>query len=221
MRSEPSGAFITSAIELKLDKCTMFEWQKHSQKHDEVPRYEELLAFIDLSARATESLVDHKTIRHDPLYHKRSFPKGGAVASHASNAELLSSQCILCKPNKHPLYAYQHFRDMSHEAKINTVRSNGLCMNCLTPSHFVRQCTSAHQCKRCQKSHHTLLHTDSTPQKSVPTSYSSTSMNPQAPSFMPKPANTKVEQNEVSSNTAIQLRSSALLMTCCVIGLCP
>ena len=27
---EPSGAFITSIFELKLDTMTMFEWQKHS-----------------------------------------------------------------------------------------------------------------------------------------------------------------------------------------------
>lgn len=53
----------------------MFEWQKHSQKHDEVPHYEELLAFLDHCARATELLVDHKTIRHDPLYHKGIFPE--------------------------------------------------------------------------------------------------------------------------------------------------
>lgn len=164
MGSELSGAFMTSAIKLKLHKCTMFEWQKHSQKHDEDPYYEELLAFLDLRARATESLVGHTT--HCTT--KGSFPKGGAVASHASNAELLSSQCILI-PDRRPLYACQRFRDMSHEAKINTVKSNGLCMNCLTPSHFVKRCTSAHQCKRCQKPHHTLLHTDSTPQKSVPT----------------------------------------------------
>ena len=29
---EPSGPFITSALDLKLDQNTMFEWQKHSQK---------------------------------------------------------------------------------------------------------------------------------------------------------------------------------------------
>lgn len=36
-----------------------------------------------------------------------------------------------------------------------------------------------------------------------------------------KHANTEVEQNEVLSNTAIQLRSSALLITCCVLVYAP
>ena len=30
MEYEPSGPFITSALELKLDTNTMFEWQKHT-----------------------------------------------------------------------------------------------------------------------------------------------------------------------------------------------
>ena len=205
MGSDPSGPFITSAIELKLDKCTMFEWQKHSQKCDEVPPYEEILAFLDLRARATESMVDTRNVRPDPPHHKHGFSKGGNVASHAGNAEVTSNQCTLCKPDKHPLYSCPRFRDMSHESKINTVKSNGLCMNCLTPNHFVKQCTSTHRCKRCQKPHHTLLHTNGVPHKPA-----SSSMNPSAPAFAPDPANTV---NKVSSNIAIQLRSNALMMT--------
>ena len=34
---EPSGPFITSVLEIKLDTNTMFEWQKHSQESSEVP----------------------------------------------------------------------------------------------------------------------------------------------------------------------------------------
>ncbi len=41
---------------------------------------------------------------------------------------------------------------------ISIPKGNGLCMNCLRPGHFVRRCTSTQRCRRCQKSHHTLLH---------------------------------------------------------------
>ena len=44
MDYEPSGPFITSVLELKLDTNTMFEWQKHSQSATSVPHYGELLA---------------------------------------------------------------------------------------------------------------------------------------------------------------------------------
>ena len=49
MGYEPSGPFITSALELKLDQTTMFAWQKHSQKFEGVPHYQDL-AFLNLHA---------------------------------------------------------------------------------------------------------------------------------------------------------------------------
>ena len=46
MDYEPSGPFITSALELKLDTNTMFEWQKFSQDSPKVPHYRDLLEFL-------------------------------------------------------------------------------------------------------------------------------------------------------------------------------
>ncbi len=51
---EPSGSFVTSLLELKLDVNTMFEWQRHSQSSHDVPHYKELLEFINLRAQASE-----------------------------------------------------------------------------------------------------------------------------------------------------------------------
>ena len=55
MECEPSGSFITSVIELKLDTTIMFEWQKHSQTATSVPHYQALLDFINLWAQASET----------------------------------------------------------------------------------------------------------------------------------------------------------------------
>ena len=52
---EPSSPFITSVLELKLDTNTMFEWQKHSQDSTDMPHYQKLLEFINLSAQASEA----------------------------------------------------------------------------------------------------------------------------------------------------------------------
>ena len=54
---EPSGSFITSLLELKLDVNTMFEWQKHSQVTTDVPHFNDLLEFINLRAQASEASV--------------------------------------------------------------------------------------------------------------------------------------------------------------------
>ena len=230
MGYEPSGPFITSALELKLDQATMFEWQKHSQKSVGVPHYQDLLDFLNLRAQATESTVadtSNKRLKHDTPCTKKGFTPGGAVASHATSTDLSSSQCILCKPNKHPLYACPRFKEMPHESKIATIKSNGLCMNCFASNHFVKQCKSVHRCKRCQKPHHMPLHVDNTSVSSTPVSVTSQTINPTAPPFTPQNLGMKdTPQNQpqndvVSSNTAIQLKSNSLLMTCRVLVCSP
>ena len=165
MGYEPSGQFITSTLELKLDQSTMFEWQKHSQKSTGVPHYQDLLEFFNLRAEASESsLTDHpKMSWHETSNVKRISTNSGILASFTASSEPSSSQCILCKLEKHPLYACPRFRSMTHDEKVSTLKSNRLCMNCLGPNHFVKQCKSLHRCKQCQKPHHTLLHVESTP----------------------------------------------------------
>ena len=48
---KPSQAFITSLLEMKLDSTMMFEWQRHSQDHSNVPDYQELLDFLENTSR--------------------------------------------------------------------------------------------------------------------------------------------------------------------------
>ena len=236
LKSMGYDPFITSALELKLDPNTMFEWQKHSQKSTEVPHFQELLEFLDLRAQASESSlteVGHKKIRHDSHNvngHnlRRGFAPGGSVAS--------SRQCYLCKPDKHPLYACPKFKDLSHEYKIATLKANHLCMNCFSSNHFVKQCKSVHRCKRCQKPHHTLLHVASTSDSDTarvnstpatilpPRILDPTTINIAAPPFVPQEP---LEQlggeppSDVITSTAIKLRANTLLMTCRLVVCAP
>ena len=102
---EPSGPFIKSTLELKLDQSTMFEWQKHSQKSTGVPHYQDLLKFLNLWAQASESyLADHgKKSRYEMSNVKKVSTNSGIVASFTASLESSSSRCILCKPEKHPV----------------------------------------------------------------------------------------------------------------------
>ena len=47
MNYEPYGPFVTALIEEKLDKTTMFEWQRYSQESPNVhvPHFKDLLTF--------------------------------------------------------------------------------------------------------------------------------------------------------------------------------
>ena len=158
MGYEPSGAFLTSILEIKLDSGTMFEWQKHSSSSTVVPHYNDFLDFINLRAQASEHTVDDSNRRAANELRKVNKP----ITSHAASATPTSNgTCPLCKNESHLLFACNKFKGLSHERRMATVKTNGLCLNCLRSGHFSRNCKSLHKCRECQRPHHTLLHSDS------------------------------------------------------------
>ena len=123
MDYEPSGTFITSVLELKLNTNTMFEWQKFSQYSPKVLHFWDLLEFVNIQAQTSLATtkkgadVDHRL--------KTSAKQITSFAASASaNSE---STCILCKTEKHPLFACHQFKAMSHDEKISTLKSQDLC----------------------------------------------------------------------------------------------
>ena len=155
MDKEPSAPFITSLIEMKLDADTRFEWQKSSQESTDVPPYTELLEFLNLRAQASESTSSEQRRQTDARKHP--FIRS---TSHASSVSTANNHCVMCKTEKHPLYACTRFKALSRDKMIETLKSNNLCMNCLRPGHYAKQCTSLGKCRRCQRPHHTLIHNE-------------------------------------------------------------
>jgi hypothetical protein len=198
MDYEPSGPFITSVLELKLDVDTMFEWQKHSQSSATVPHYQELLEFINLRAQTSETSVpkNRKSTKNEIKrpHHMSSKP----VASFATSTSASSDKYILCKTDKHPLYACPKFKVQTPDKMISTLKTDGLCMNCLKPGHFVKQCKLLHQVSRMSEATHTTRRCTSNPRNFPPIAQ---------PSMQPT-------VNPVLSNTAMGFASNSLLMTC-------
>ena len=186
MGSEPDDRFVTSIIELKFDVDTMFEWQRHSQDKAEVPLYTEILEFLDLRAQASETSLSSSSKKPQ---RKPDHPVTTFTANSYS-----SGNCILCSSERHPLYACPKFKSMSHSDMMSTLRRNNLCTNCLNGRHSAKDCKSSHRCKRCQRPHHTILHIESNQSNFTPTA--------------------SITSPQVSSNAAVKLRSSSLLMTC-------
>ena len=151
MDYDPSGPFVTSLLELKLDQNTVFEWLRHSHDSKEVPHYQELLDFLDLRAQASETIP--KMDRKSSLPPSRKpYPQRPAYATNTSE------NCVACRNGKHPLYTCKDFRTMSHEKKMAIVKDNGLCLNCLKPGHFLKKCPSDQNCRKCHNPHHTWMH---------------------------------------------------------------
>lgn len=185
---EPSKEFITSLLELKLDPVTMFEWQRHSQEHNDVPDCEKLLEFIDLRAQAAEATVVEKKPRSS---HPPPSNKSKPIPALAASTKEAEGKCIACKSEKHPLYSCSKFRSMSHDEMVDLLKLHGHCLNCLRHGHFVRDCKSLHRCRTCQRPHHSLLHVDKTPSANL----------------ADVPAN----------HASVRIQSNLLLMTCQVL----
>ena len=121
MEYEPSGSFITSVLELKLDTNTMFEWEKYSQDSVDVPHYQRLLEFINLHAQASKALVsDHKRAsRVEDHSVKEGSNAGKSITSFtASTVNSTSHNCVICKSHKHPLYACLQFKSLPHDEMV-------------------------------------------------------------------------------------------------------
>ena len=89
------------------------------------------------------------------------------------------------------------FKSLPHEQMVSLLKSHDLCINCIRPGHFLKQCKSLHRCQKCQRPHHTLLHRESSSNKSE--------------------AQPSLLVNSVVSNAATGIKSNCLLMTCHVL----
>ena len=117
MEYEPSGHFITSALELKLDVDTMFEWQKHSQSSTKVPHYRDNLSFINLRAHSNSD-QGKKPSKNDHHSARKPSAPGRSLASFAANADSVAGPCVVCKMDSHPLYACTKFKNLPHDAMV-------------------------------------------------------------------------------------------------------
>ena len=101
---------------------------------------------FNLRAQASESSstdVGRKLTKNDTFTRKPTAPDK-PVASYTTNVDSDSSSCVACK-EKHPLYLCSKFRAMPHDEKRSLLKSNALCLNCLRPGHFVKNCKSLHK----------------------------------------------------------------------------
>jgi hypothetical protein len=151
--NKPSGPFVTSMLELKLDTNTAFEWHKYSQDSEEVPHYSKLLEFLNLRAQASEALnVENKrNCRNDVYSSKKSNNQGsGGHKSHFTSLASSVSDHVRCLQRKTPSVCLHSF---NCDNRLSILKSNNYCLG---SGHFARNCRSVNRCQKCQKLHHTL-----------------------------------------------------------------
>ena len=68
-------------------------------------------------------------------------------------------ECKLCH-NNHYAFSCSVFEQMSVAQRMEHVRTNNLCQNCLKPGHAPSDCRSEYKCRVCRGQHNTMVHPD-------------------------------------------------------------
>ncbi|XP_023211075.1 uncharacterized protein LOC111613956 [Centruroides sculpturatus] len=138
---EFSSILFMFIIQFKLDATTRGWWER-SLKGDDIPPLNDLLEFLKGHVR---TLQPTKTQTN-----KKFMPK---VTSPSSQTK---RQCACCKGD-HALYKCTKFQKLKVQDRIELAKREGLCFNCLSKNHRVRNCTINVSCLNCKRRHNSLL----------------------------------------------------------------
>jgi len=127
----------------------------------EITELESIIKFIEGKCQALELIHASQYLRNNNNSCVSKSTKHAYVATHSS--------CVLCSGN-HPLYRCKQFRKASLQQRLNLIKQNQLCFNCLGNSHRTSQCKVEWMCKFCRRKHNSLLPCESEPpQKTIAT----------------------------------------------------
>ena len=155
-------------------------WDQATQEENHVPPVDKLLNFVKHHAETLPADdPPAKTEKNQEPASKRPPPKRREYASsqgrnnvHVATVDY-KWDCILCAPEKHPLYQCSKWASYSLLQKTAHISTNNLCSNCLSGGHSTASCKSPYRCKECKQKHHTSIHE---PQAATPSvNHSSTS----------------------------------------------
>ena len=95
--------------------------------------------------------------------HHDQNPRYKAAVHSSTSTPAYRYECVICTPDKHPLYQCQKFRDMDVKMRRDKVRTLKLCFNCFVPGHRNNECRNPSTCRVCSGKHITLLHQEPSP----------------------------------------------------------
>lgn len=153
-------AFPIYAIVSKLDDQTRLKWKEQTQG-SELPKMEELIEFLYSRRKILEIMRPEKLEISQPTNKAQSRSNTRQSTENNKSTFTYSTQtrkpyCHLCK-NEHYTQNCQKLLDTSVSERAKVFKKANLCFNCLRANHQIKDCT-AHNCKKCNGKHHTLLH---------------------------------------------------------------
>ncbi|XP_058816835.1 uncharacterized protein LOC131680128 [Topomyia yanbarensis] len=164
-----SEHMVVFLIARALDDETKKMWESTVEK-GELPKYETTIAFlknrISVLERCQTSIdisqpKQRMQIRQSSSQLAKQPPKKANAATAAQSAD---PHCVFCGGN-HFSFKCSEFNGLSVSDRLAKVKEKNVCFNCLRRGHHVTDCSSKKTCSKCQRKHHTLLHSEEGPQQ--------------------------------------------------------
>lgn len=160
-------AIINHLVLTKLDAESrkLWELQVSQSELEELPTWKQLSKFLETRFRTLEMLDGGKFVNTSkPINHnsttksttnKKAFHS--TTSEETKNVKNNEKVCAMCE-GAHAIYQCKQFEGQSPEERSDFVQSKGLCFNCLSANHSVKQCRQSMCCRRCGRRHHLMLH---------------------------------------------------------------
>ena len=112
-----------------------------------------MLKFLEERARGLDFATPKNTDTAKTRDTAKFKDKGDVQLYHSQAA----TSCPKC--SKHNgIFSCSDFHSLSVEERVQFVKNNKLCFNCLKIGHSSKECKSKSGCRMCKKRHNTLLH---------------------------------------------------------------
>ncbi|CAG7703505.1 unnamed protein product, partial [Allacma fusca] len=154
---------VVKLILKKMDQENRKEF-KRSLPDTEVPSLDTLVKFINkvVADHGTEIEFDMRATSQTPpapFIPSHKSPKTEIKFSSAPQTSKRASRCSFCS-EEHKNFQCKRLIEKPAPERLDYVKEHKVCTNCLSPGHSTKECISKATCKKCSKTHHTLLHKD-------------------------------------------------------------
>ena len=160
-------SFLSSLIYAILPAKIQLLWDQATKKDKGVPPITQLLSFVKDHAETLPAAASTPTDKTPDPASKKSFfkKKDSPPAKGRNNVHVAAPapapykwDCLLCAPEKHPLYVCPKWATYTITQRVAHINANHLCSNCLAGGHTTANCKSTYRCKECRQNHHTSIH---------------------------------------------------------------
>ncbi|XP_059221682.1 uncharacterized protein LOC131996219 [Stomoxys calcitrans] len=147
----------------RLPESTLTLWEQGLADKTAIPKWSDLDSFLTNRYRTLESVSE---MRANPNARDQDSKSNSTNTKSSRNinsfqVRVSGPQCPLCPREFHVIRKCPKFIAMDINQRKSEIRKQGLCLNCFSKTHHVRNCTSKNTCFQCQRKHNTLLHESS------------------------------------------------------------